>query len=253
MTLRWLTPMRPTVFAGLLVYFFASCLLARIISGDSERITDPWAALVLALMAAVLTVCSIAPVESSRARTLFLRPDAILDSKWGLLFSGAVAAAFTGGFLLIAARGMSQGAIASSVAFAASDEARIDLDGGQIAIALEPKHPRLAEYNRTLIVRSATAPEIRIQMFPDTGGYSRTHLYSLSRGRYLVKGHHDSWVVNVSDRTILEIMADASRTSANTGEYMGAFCHTREGVWRFLRAAELADKPFSSPGFCGDT
>src|SRR5258706_2973742 len=107
MILRWLTPMRPAIFVGLLVYFLASCLVARVINGDSEHITDPRAALVLALMATVLAVFSIAPVVSLKARATLLRADAIFGcgGKWSLLLSGAIVAAFAGGFLVVAARG----------------------------------------------------------------------------------------------------------------------------------------------------
>jgi hypothetical protein len=106
---RWVTPMRPSIFLGLLAYFVASCLAARVINGDSERIADPWAALLLASTAAIFAVFSIAPVVSSRARAALLRTDvAFGGSKWTFLLSGTVAAAFTVGFLVLAARGLLQ-------------------------------------------------------------------------------------------------------------------------------------------------
>ena len=109
MVLRSLTPMKPKFLIGLLAYFFASCIIAAQINGMGERVANPLAATVLAVMSAVVAVFALAPVFSRPARDLMLRADVSFGrgDKAAFLISGAIATAFAAAFIVIAIRGVS--------------------------------------------------------------------------------------------------------------------------------------------------
>src|SRR5258708_5713365 len=87
----------------------------------------------------------------------------------------------------------------------------------ELVIELKPMHPFLAEYERTLIVLRSSEREER-KMFPDTGGYLRTNVYSVEGGRLLVKGFFDEWLVQTDP---LQIDKPSNRT--RRGTFIGAF------------------------------
>jgi hypothetical protein len=113
----------------------------------------------------------------------------------------------------------------------------------EVAIELKPTHPFLAEYERTLILASRTKRQEQ-KMFPDTGGYLRTNLYSLEGGRFLVKGFFDEWLVQTQPLQINE----SSQSMPPGGTFIGAFDDTGDGRWRFIPAAERIEQPLVARG-----
>jgi hypothetical protein len=105
--------------------------------------------------------------------------------------------------------------------------------GVQIVLRLVPSHPYLAEYDRTVLLRSNSGRKVQVDLFPDTGGYSRTQLYRVSNTRYWLKGSFDSAMIDVSTQSIevRETLADPS------GTYLGAFARDTKEGWRFLPAS----------------
>ena len=113
----------------------------------------------------------------------------------------------------------------------------------EVAVELKPTHPFLAEYERTLILANPVNRQEQ-KMFPDTGGYLRTNLYSLGGGRFLVKGFFDEWLVQTQPLQINE----SSQTTQPGGTFIGAFDDTGDGRWRFIPAAERIEQPLVARG-----
>lgn len=84
-----------------------------------------------------------------------------------------------------------------------------------------------------MVLRKVGASDQRQEMFPDTGGYSRTRLYRLKDGRFLIVGPFDSFVV---DATAHQITAGA-KSAAVDAAFLGVFDDTGDGRWRFIAEA----------------
>jgi hypothetical protein len=125
------------------------------------------------------------------------------------------------------------GLLALSYAFPPTYKAAVDLPGtsSTVGIELEPMHLYLAEYQRTLVLRSPGTADVRIKMFPDTGGYARAQLYRLSDGRFSLRGFFDAYVIDPRALTISE-----EKGATRGGSYLGAF-DDRGHEWRFNEAA----------------
>lgn len=113
----------------------------------------------------------------------------------------------------------------------------------QLVIELEPMHPYLAEYRRVLVLRTDGKPDQRIEMFPDTGGYSRAQLYRLSNIRYVVRGYFDDITIDLSKRSF-----DSDQNSQNDGTYLGAFDRNADGDWRFMDASQSVEQALIAGG-----
>ena len=149
--------------------------------------------------------------------------------KYTLLIVGAIVA-------LIA------GLIAYGVMFPPTYEAAVDLPGttSRISVQLQPMHPYLAEYRRYLVLQKGGMPDKRVELFADTGGYSRTQLYKLPDGRFRVDGFFDSVIVDPVQHQI----SDAGRVREK-GTYLGAFHNVKQRQWtewRFLSSAESPEE-----------
>ena len=114
----------------------------------------------------------------------------------------------------------------------------------QIIIQLEPMHPYLAEYRRTLVLRKNGALDQHVEMFPDSGGYSRTQLYRLPGGLFLLRGFFDSFKIDLANSSFV---AD-SETGAIVGTYLGAFDDTDDGKWLFIDASHSPEQPLVAGG-----
>jgi len=114
----------------------------------------------------------------------------------------------------------------------------------KLVVQLEPMHPYLAEYRRSLVLRTNGKPDQRVEMFPDTGGYSRTQLYRLPDGHFLVRGFFDSVRIDVTKRSLI-IEPD---THGVVGTYLGAFDDKGDGDWRFIGANQSPEQPLVAGG-----
>jgi hypothetical protein len=130
--------------------------------------------------------------------------------------------------------------VATNRFFPPTYEASAQLPGSPsvVAVQLQPTHLYLAEYRRALVLRNPGAPDLRQDMFPDTGGYSRTQLYQLSDGRFLVEGTFDSFIVDVAAHRI----SIAPKEASSNAKYLGVFDDTGDGRWRYLAEAESPRK-----------
>lgn len=137
------------------------------------------------------------------------------------------------------------GLMAFTLLFPPTYEAVAELPGSSssVVVELEPMHLYLAEYRRTLVLRSPSTADARTNMFPDTGGYSRAQLYSLSDGRFLMKGYFDAFELDPKRHTIRPLKAP----NTTDGQYLGAFDDTGDGRWRFIPASELPESDLSPP------
>jgi hypothetical protein len=113
----------------------------------------------------------------------------------------------------------------------------------QVILELQPTHLYLAEYRRTLFLRSNPSKEKRMQMFPDTGGYSRTHLYNLGDGHFRIEGFFDAFIVDARMNTISLV----SKATSFRGQYLGTFDDTGDGRWRFIPVAERPERALKEP------
>lgn len=114
----------------------------------------------------------------------------------------------------------------------------------QIVMELEPMHPWLAEYKRFAVIRENGKPARRLEIFPDTGGYSRTQLYRLPSGILLLNGFFDSVKINPATHSLIS----GPEVAAVDGTYLGAFDRTRDGKWQFIDAARSPEQRLVAGG-----
>lgn len=128
------------------------------------------------------------------------------------------------------------GLIGFSYFFPPTYEADTRLPGTNsiVEVQLQPMHLYLAEYRRAIVLHSPNAADVRMEMFPDTGGYLRTQLYRLKDGRFVIEGFFDAFVVDPEKQSI----SHADAKIVNTAQYLGAFDDTGDGRWRFIPASE---------------
>jgi len=131
--------------------------------------------------------------------------------------------------------------VAVNLYFPPTYEASVQLPGtaSRVAVQLQPMHLYLAEYKRALVLRKPGVPDVRQEMFPDTGGYSRTQLYQLPDGRFLIEGPFDSFILDARSNSI----QPAPKAAAFNATYLGVFDGTGDGNWRYLAGAESPRKP----------
>ncbi len=120
---------------------------------------------------------------------------------------------------------------------------RIPNSDSQLVLQLEPMHPYLAEYRRGLVLRTKGKPDQHIEMFPDSGGYSRTQLYKLPDGLYVVRGYFDAVTIDVSNRRFT-----TEQDEQSIGTYLGAFDTIGNSGWRFIDANESAEQSLIAGG-----
>ena len=136
--------------------------------------------------------------------------------------------------------------VAFNYLFPPTYEAAASLPGttSKVVVQLEPMHLYLAEYRRLLILRKNGAPDQRIEMFADTGGYSRTQLYRLPNGRFLVRGFFDAVIIDPEKHTLIT----ETNNMLGHGTYLGAFDDTAGGQWQFFAAAQSPEQSLAAGG-----
>ncbi len=123
-------------------------------------------------------------------------------------------------------------------------EASVSLPGtaSKVVVRLEPMHLSLREYRRSLVLRKSGAPDRRVEMSDDTGGYSRSQLYQLPDGRFLVRGFFVAVVIDPETHILM------AGSSSIQGTYLGAFDDTASGEWKFIPADQSPEKPLVAGG-----
>jgi hypothetical protein len=114
----------------------------------------------------------------------------------------------------------------------------------ELIVQIEPMHPYLAEYRRSLVLRKKGFPDQRIEMFPDTGGYLRTQLYRLPDGTLLVSGFFDAFRLDPVKHSIVPY----NETVTPAGVYLGAFDDTAMHEWRYIDASESPEQKLIAQG-----
>ena len=117
-------------------------------------------------------------------------------------------------------------------------EAMYRIPGSTSEIVLERRgiHLFLAEYQRTLILRSQGEELLRIAAAVDTGGMSRMEIYRISRSAFYLSGAHSS------DRYVLDTQGPAVGRHVFSGvpaaaQFVGAFDRDDRG-WRFIASCD---------------
>jgi hypothetical protein len=149
-------------------------------------------------------------------------------------------------FIIVVVFGLVASIGAFNYYFPPTYEAAISLpsSNSELAVQLEPMSPYFAEYRRSLILRTNGRPDIRVELFPDTGGYSRTQLYRLPNGLFLVRGFFDSVVIDASKHNLI-VKSDSYNIA---GAYLGAFDTKGDGGWRFVDANQSAEQSLVAGG-----
>jgi hypothetical protein len=114
----------------------------------------------------------------------------------------------------------------------------------ELIVQIEPMHPYLAEYRRSLVLQKKGVPDQRIEMFPDTGGYLRTQLYRLPDGTLLVSGFFDAFRLDPVKHSIVPY----NETVTHAGVYLGAFDDTAKHEWRFIDASQSPEQELIAKG-----
>jgi hypothetical protein len=107
-----------------------------------------------------------------------------------------------------------------------------------VTVARISMHAFLAEYRRDLIVEGQGRPARRVEMFPDSGGYSRANLYRIDAQRVLLRDVDSSYTIEVATGTVSK---DEKRQAAAI--FLGSFDVDATGTWRFIFAGERAELP----------
>jgi hypothetical protein len=108
-----------------------------------------------------------------------------------------------------------------------------------VVVARTPAHAFLAEYDRRALVELHGTSPGHQQLFPDTGGYSRTNLYRLEARKALLRDADASYTIDLSTGRISK---DAIRQEAN-GRFLGSFDADDSHIWRFIPASERGELP----------
>jgi hypothetical protein len=112
-----------------------------------------------------------------------------------------------------------------------------------LAIERTSNHGYLTEYRRTLIVALDGRESARLEMFTDTGGYSRTNLYRLSRGTVFLRDAFESFTIDLATGAVLR---DESRRAP--AAFLGSFDVDAAGTWSFISASERGERPTELSG-----
>ncbi len=136
--------------------------------------------------------------------------------------------------------------VAFDFLFPPAIEASTNLPGTpfKLVARLEPSHLFLSEYRRSLVLRKDGVSDQRIEMEMDTGGYSRTHLYRLPDGRFVILGFFDSAYVDPATQTL----GTGACGTRDQLKYLGAFDFTADREWKFIPADQSPEKSLDAVG-----
>lgn len=118
--------------------------------------------------------------------------------------------------------------------------ARFQQPHSTVAITIQrASHGAFAEYERTVIVESEGQAAMQMQMFPDTGGYSRANIYQLGNERLLLLRDADaSYTIDLGTRIITK-----DKERRQEGTFLGSFDVDDSARWRFIAVGERSELP----------
>lgn len=137
--------------------------------------------------------------------------------------------------------------IFSSFGFADSAYvAKMALPGSRtiLVIEVEATHHHLAEYSRRLVLYVDGLPSQRMELFPDTGGYSRAQLYQLPDGFFYLLSYFDAVLID----PVNNLLSDAHLSRPERGKYLGAFDMVSRRIWAFIPENESAEQVMLAGG-----
>lgn len=118
-----------------------------------------------------------------------------------------------------------------------STEAVLRVSQTDIEIILERRciHLFLAEYERTLVVRTGGKEILREDVAGDSGGYSRMNIYMISPTKYFLSGAL-SFDIHELDIARMELNSSSLSKQPASAKFIGAFDFDKdkERVWRFI-------------------
>jgi hypothetical protein len=97
-------------------------------------------------------------------------------------------------------------------------EFKIENTPYSIEMQIDPAHPVLAEYNKTLVLKEGKKELVSKEMFMDTGGYLATKVFKVDDTHYEVVGDFDAFSVNILNKSITSLS-----TTTKDLEYKGVF------------------------------
>ncbi len=112
-----------------------------------------------------------------------------------------------------------------------------------VSLELYHMHPYLAEYERELVLSKNGREKNRQSLFPDTGGYTSTNLYSCGSNIILVQGYFDEWIANLSDYSITK-----GNCTTQEKTYIGAFHGAGRQPWKFFSKSDREEKLLEPQG-----
>lgn len=104
-----------------------------------------------------------------------------------------------------------------------------------VVVERAPMHKFLAEYYRAVSLESA-GRRVRVALFIDSGGYSRTNLYALADDTYLLRDVEGEYAVDPVHGAITRLGSRDVR-----GRFVGSFDIDSAHTWRFIPAVERSE------------
>jgi hypothetical protein len=131
--------------------------------------------------------------------------------------------------------------VIAAFAFSPEYKAVTQLPGtdAQLTMTLKSSHPFLAEYDRTLVLSYGNKEGASQLLLNDTGGYSRSQLYALPSGEFVITSYFDQRATISTKNKSISIRKETLPPEA---KYLGAFTDDSSRTWRFMNAVESPEQ-----------
>jgi len=110
-----------------------------------------------------------------------------------------------------------------------------------IQVELTLSHPILAEYDRQLVVKRGSEELLRVNLFPDSGGYADANLYQCEGDWYRLSGYFDNVTFTIKGS------GQVGGTCANP-KYVGVFSGGGSKPWSFYDASQRPETELVAKG-----
>ena len=118
---------------------------------------------------------------------------------------------------------------------------RVPASTSEIVLDRQGSHLFLAEYERTLIVRTDGEEVLSMKAADDSGGYSRMRLYQISPTEFYLEGFlsYDRYFLDISKPSARREVLSPSKPAG--ARFVGVFDKDEHG-WRFTQANEQMEE-----------